>query len=269
MIEQGPIRVLVFGASGRLGRSIIELLGSSRSADEPGELLFTRGLGRQDQLNEPEQLRALEDAEVVIDVSLPSGTSALLEALSALKSPPALVCGVTGLSVETRAALDRYASRAPCLYARNFSLGVALLSHLVSVSARVLGPAYDVELFELHHRQKIDAPSGTALHLAELIAEVKGGSVTGEATASPRDSAEVHLSAGRGGQVIGEHTVYFLGGAERLELTHRARDRGLFAEGALRAARWLAEPGRETRAQAYEMSDLIEELTRATLGASG
>lgn len=263
MSETAHKQVVVYGATGRLGRELLALLSSSKG--EP-RLTLLAGLGRADELDAPQTIALLERADVVIDVSLPEATRSLLSALPALSAPPALLCGVTGLSSGDLELLRSYSAHAPTFYARNFSLGVALMTQLVTLSARVLGDEYDVELFELHHRQKQDAPSGTAYHLAEAAAEARAGEVSTGLNEHPRDPRLIHLSAGRGGQVVGEHTVYFLGQAERLELTHRARSRALFAEGALRATRWLLTQPHAPSRGVMGMEEMVSALLSSPAG---
>ena len=272
---RAPWRVAVYGAGGRMGREVCELL---ERQSNPSLTLELR-LGRADDLSSTHTQAQLERCDALIDLSLPSATTSLLTALMSLSSPPALISGVTGLSEAQLALMHTYSERAPTLYARNFSLGVALLSHLTELSARVLGEAFDVEVFELHHRQKLDAPSGTALQLAERAAEGKRSALdeaevnatrstapttapttTTTPTAVPRDPHLVHVSAGRGGQVIGEHTVYFLGEAERVELTHRAQNRALFAHGALRATHWLLTQQPAPLGRLMGLQDMISAL---------
>lgn len=228
--------VAVWGANGRVGRELVSALERHPT--------FRLGLavGRAHDPSEPPLRAALAECVGVIDFSLPEAQPALLDALRALAAegrPLPLASGVTGLNPEQTRALEGYARLAPTLHAANFSLGVALLARLTAQASRALGAGFDVEVFELHHRQKRDAPSGTALHLAHAAAEARGGRVTATPTPLPRDPSEVHVSAGRGGQVVGEHTVFLLGESERLELTHRAASRGVFAHGALRALEWL------------------------------
>lgn len=179
--------------------------------------------------------------DVVIDFSVPAATADLVSRLEGA----ALVTGVTGRNSSEQKHILDYAQRAPVLAAANFSLGVAVLAALVRQATRALGPTFQAEVFELHHRHKADAPSGTALRLAAAAAE--GAGLPWPAARAPvrdglrvRGDAEVGLSAARGGDVVGEHTVFLLGPAERVELTHRATDRRVFAHGALRAAAWLA-----------------------------
>lgn len=267
MTEQRPAKVLICGAQGRLGREIVSLLSEQCL---PTTLKLVGTLSRHDHLDDPSVRQRLQESDLVIDVSLPHATHDLLTCLSDLEQKPALVCGVTGLSETTMSLLHRYAQLRPTFYARNFSIGVALLSHLSALTTRVLGDTFDVELFELHHRQKVDAPSGTAYHLAETIARERDGYLSSEPLSTPRNPKLIHMNAGRGGQVIGEHTIYFLGESERIELTHRAQSRRLFAVGALRAASWLAT--HHQTQQIWGMEDMISKLLqmpRVTEGTRG
>jgi 4-hydroxy-tetrahydrodipicolinate reductase len=196
----------------------------------------------------------LAAADVYIDFTTPAGTRAA--ATAALASRTAAVIGTTGLDAAALASISSLAEVAPVLVAANFSLGVNLLLGLVETAARALGPDWDAEVVETHHKAKRDAPSGTALAIARSIAaghgvdyeSVKRHARDGEI--GPRPRGEIGVSTVRGGDVVGEHTAYFFGAAERLELSHRATSRSIFAVGALRAASWLAgrAPGRYTMA---------------------
>jgi 4-hydroxy-tetrahydrodipicolinate reductase len=235
-MEGSRAPVAVWGAGGRVGREVVSALEAHPT------LRLGVAVGRAQDPLDPDLLSELSRCVGVIDFSLPEAQPALLSALRALAArghPLPLASGVTGLDPQHISALKGYAHLAPTLHAANFSLGVALLARLTAQASRALGPGFDVEVFELHHRQKRDAPSGTALHLARAAAEARGGRVTEAPIDLPRDPSVVHVSAGRGGQVVGEHTVFFLGEAERLELTHRAASRAVFAHGALRALEWL------------------------------
>ena len=253
--------VAVWGAGGRVGRELVSAL------ERHPALRLGLAAGRAHDPRDPALRAALSSCVGVVDFSLPEAQPALLDALDALDAagrPLPLVTGVTGLSAAGWGALEARARRAPTLHAANFSLGVALLARLTAQASRALGPSFDVEVFELHHRQKRDAPSGTALHLARAAAEARGGALSDAPTALPRDPALVHVSAGRGGQVVGEHTVFLLGEAERLELTHRAASRAVFAHGALRALEWLrARPA----GALHTLDDLLDDLLGAPLGA--
>jgi 4-hydroxy-tetrahydrodipicolinate reductase len=186
---------------------------------------------------------AFANAEVAIDFSVPRATCATLPV--AADCGVAYVCGTTGFSASERAAIDLAATRVPVVWAPNFSIAVNVLAHLVGSAARLLGPDFDAEIMELHHAAKRDAPSGTALRLAEAIAGARGqdlekGIVAArEGEVGARPAGAIGIQALRGGDNPGEHSVFFLGRGERLELVHRAATRDHFAAGALRAARWL------------------------------
>jgi len=199
---------------------------------------------------------AIAVADVVVDFSLPDLATQIAEQAAILKKP--LVTGTTGLSAAQFQVLDTLAKTAPVLWAANFSLGVAVLVSLAETAAAALGEEYDLEVLELHHRRKLDAPSGTALSLGEALAKGRGlkksalvhgrGNVT-----APRPRNEVGISALRGGDIIGEHTAFLIGEEERLELTHKAQSRSVFASGAIACARWLVgqPPGR------YQVRDAL------------
>jgi 4-hydroxy-tetrahydrodipicolinate reductase len=196
-------------------------------------------------------------ADVVIDFTLPAALQSHLDACVALKRP--LVIGTTGLTAEHQQAIDAAARSIPVLGAPNMSVGVTLLQQLVEQAARTLGASYDVEVLEMHHRHKVDAPSGTALALGEAAARgldrnLYEHAVYGrEGAEGPRDANTIGFATLRGGDVIGEHTVFLAGSGERLELGHRATSRETFAFGAIRAAQWLqTQPvGR------YDMKDAL------------
>jgi 4-hydroxy-tetrahydrodipicolinate reductase len=182
-------------------------------------------------------------ADVVIDFTLPEALQSHLDACVALQRP--LVIGTTGLSAEQQRAIDAAAKSIPVLWAPNMSIGVTLLQQLVEQAARALGPSYDVEVLEMHHRHKVDAPSGTALALGEAAArglerDLSAHAIFGrEGAEGPRDAQTIGFATLRGGDVIGEHTVFLAGAGERIELGHRATSRETFAHGAIRAAQWL------------------------------
>ena len=237
--------VALYGASGRMGSRVMRLL------SDHGGLSCRYRLKREDFVDQRGALNTLHECHALIDFSTPLAQDPLFDLLDGTASTLPLISGVTGLSEAQYSRLENYAQRAPVFYAPNFSLGVTLLKRFTQEASRLLGASFDVEIFELHHRQKIDAPSGTALHLAEAAALGRSGEVIHDHSPK-RDANHVHVSAGRGGQVIGDHTVYFLGEAERIELSHRALSRDLFALGALRATEWVIgrAPG------LYSMDDL-------------
>lgn len=255
------IGLVVSGATGRMGGAVAKL-----AAAHP-HFRFLGGLapegGDADAYPKLVTLRAAADllhsADAVIDFSAPAFLAELLTTRAAELAGRAVVVGTTGLDDDARRALDAAAERAPVLVASNFSVGVNLLLVLAERAARALGPEYDVEIVEAHHRRKEDAPSGTALALGNAVArgrEVPLDSVRRDGRSGrpgARPPGEIGFHALRGGDVVGEHSVLFLGDLETVELAHRASDRGLFAAGALRAAAWLVgrAPGR------YSMRDVL------------
>lgn len=239
------IRVAVAGALGRMGREVVRL------AEEAPDLSLS---GTWDARGGTELGAALTGADVVIDFTSPDGTLAVAAAAADRAVP--VVSGTTGLPAEARAALAKIAARIPVLHAANMSAGVAVLADLVTEAVRRLGDDFDVEIVEMHHRHKVDAPSGTALRLADAVSAARPGieKVHGRSgAAGPRRPGEVAILALRGGDVVGDHTVVLAGPGERIELTHRASSRETFAQGALRAARWIVgrSPG------LYGMADVL------------
>jgi 4-hydroxy-tetrahydrodipicolinate reductase len=205
---------------------------------------------------------SLSAADVVVDYSHPEATSSLLDELETTSKP--LLVGTTGLSDPLRERLRELASRQPVVIAPNTGAGIAVLATLVDNAVKALGPGWDVEVLEMHHRAKVDAPSGTAWMLLEQAAQGAGAPVhtsrdsavaarVGE-TGSRSDS-EIGIQSLRGGDVVGEHTVYLIGHGERIELTHRCWDRSTFARGGLRVARWLVDP--ERTPGLYTMADVL------------
>jgi len=199
----------------------------------------------------------LGNVEVVIDFSIAAATSKLLPLCAGQHIP--MVIGTTGLDMATRAGLERAAERVPIVFAPNYSQGVNALYFLAARAAELLGPGFDAEIVEIHHRHKVDSPSGTAVRLGEVVAAAKhldpervvSHGRSGEVGARPLE--EIGVMALRGGDVVGEHTLYLVGEGERIELTHRATDRSIFARGAVRAAHWVV--GRP--AGLYDMADVM------------
>ena len=198
---------------------------------------------------------AIRDAEVAVDFSVPAATVRLVDAC-VLRGVPAVI-GTTGLSADQQGEVQRAATQVAVVQAGNFSVGVNTLFWLVEHAARALGTDYVAEVLELHHRHKQDAPSGTAMDLATRLQRAAEGEKPlrhgREGQIGPRPDAEIGLHALRGGEVVGEHTVFFFGPHDRLELTHRAADRRIFATGALRAAHWVAKQP----AGLYNMQDVL------------
>ena len=225
------LTIAVVGARGRMGRAIVRL------AEEEGvQVVLAIDVG--------DDLASLgkEKPDVAIDFSSPASTRALANA--AADAGVAIVSGTTGLDDETMRALERASKVVPVLWEPNMSLGVHVLGELVRRAASALGPGFDIEIVEAHHRRKVDSPSGTAVRLAEIAGVARGDGPRmqhgREGRPGMRPAAEIGMHAVRGGDVIGDHTVMFLGMGERIELSHRASNRDLFAHGALRAARFVA-----------------------------
>jgi 4-hydroxy-tetrahydrodipicolinate reductase len=256
------VKIAIAGATGRMGQSITRLavaegatiVGALASPASPylgrdiGEVAGAEhvGVAVSDDI-----VAALLGAEVVIDFSKPDALARLLPA--AKRAGVAVVSGTTRLDANVERLLDEAAQKVPVFWAPNTSVGVQVLAEIVAEAARRLGPGFDVEIVETHHRAKVDAPSGTAVRLAEAVREARKDlkPVHGrEGNVGPRHEDEIGVFAVRGGDVIGDHTVHLLGLGERLELTHRATNRDLFARGALRAARFVRgkPPGRYTMA---------------------
>jgi 4-hydroxy-tetrahydrodipicolinate reductase len=240
-------RALVVGAGGRMGQALIRALAESRDL-KLGAALEHGAHARLGEEVAPgvklaSDLRAAcAQVDVAIDFSLPESTLALVEAAEARGLP--LVIGTTGMDVAGEARIARAAERLAIVRAANFSIGVTVLLELVAEAAKKL-EGYEIDLLEMHHDRKIDAPSGTALALARSAAAARGQDLQHAAVYSrhgitgKRDPLAIGIQALRIGDSVGEHTVYFAGPGERVELTHRALSRDNFAQGALRSARWL------------------------------
>jgi 4-hydroxy-tetrahydrodipicolinate reductase len=241
-----PLQVAVFGASGRMGRAVIAAVEESPDAAVKGT---TTSSG--------DPAAALRGADVAIEFALARVTAANLTACLAAKRP--LVIGTTGHDELHRAQIAAAARDIAIVMAPNMSLGVNLLLKLVELAAGKLDASYDIEIFEAHHRNKKDAPSGTALALGSAAAAGRGVELSEVAeyarygAGEARERGAIGFSVFRGGDVVGDHTVTFAGAGERLELTHRASDRLAFARGAVQAARWLIgrPPG------LYSMQDVL------------
>jgi len=251
------VKVAIAGAGGRMGRALIEALLADRELslaaafDVAGSAAIGERLGNIKVLADAAQ--AIASAEVLIDFTRPEGT------LAHLAHAKAMVIGTTGFSAAQKNSIAERARSIPIVMAANFAIGVNALYRLAETAARILADGYDVEIIEAHHRHKVDAPSGTALQLGQVVAKALNRKLSEVAKhgrqgeTGERPPAQIGFHAVRGGDIVGEHTVMFAGAAERIELTHRAASRAVFAHGALRAAAWLA--GRS--AGRYELGDLL------------
>jgi len=259
--------VAVHGTAGRMGRTVVKLVHEAAdlslvaAVDAEGAPDIGRDAGQLAGLPDvgvrvEGRIEALLEADVVIDFSLARALPRLFDALERKHVP--LVLATTGLDDALRARLAQLARAQPLVAAGNYSTGVAVLNYLAERASALL-PDFDLEIVEMHHRHKIDAPSGTALGLLDAAARGRGErgrdvAVYGRhGQTGARSQREIGVTALRGGEVIGDHTLLLAGPAERLELTHRASNRELFAHGALRAARWIVgqPPGR------YGMADVL------------
>jgi len=259
-MTQGPLKIGVAGALGRMGRTVAEIVDARRDcevaalfdrSETAGQALGQRVLATAEA--------ALAASDVIVDFSTAQAASALAR-LAAGRGGPALVIGATGFSPAEEAIVREAAGRIAIVKSGNFSLGVNLLLGLVEQAARALSPAdYDIEVFEAHHRRKVDAPSGTALMLGEAAARGRGvalseaGVRARDGMTGPRPEGAIGFSVMRGGGVVGEHSVVFAAEDEIITLHHSARDRSLFARGAVAAALWVKgrPPG------LYDMQDVL------------
>lgn len=249
------IKIAVAGALGRMGKVV-----SDAVAADPGLALVARfdrpGLASEGLVS---QDAALDAADVVIDFTTPAA-SAALATLCAERGGPSLILGATGFDAAQLAAITAASAKIAIVRAGNFSLGLNMLMGLVEQAAHQLGPdAYDIEIFEAHHRRKVDAPSGAALMLGAAAATGRGVALADVVNRSrdgitgARPTGEIGFSVMRGGGIVGEHSVSFIAEDEVLTLSHSARDRGVFARGALAAAHWIAgQPPGE-----YSMRDVL------------
>lgn len=241
------MKVAIVGAAGRMGRMLCSLAEADAELELVGRVDVAEGFDKTWPAG----------AEAVVDFSFHSAVAANVEKAAA--ENVAYVIGTTGLTAGEQAVVDACAKKIPIVQAANYSLGVNLLLNLVKKAAEVLGPAYDVEVVEMHHRHKKDAPSGTALMLANAAAEGRRVDLDDVACygrhgiVGERPEGQIALHALRGGSVIGDHTVMFAGDVERVEITHKAQGREAFAAGALRAAQWAVgrAPGK------YDMRDVL------------
>jgi 4-hydroxy-tetrahydrodipicolinate reductase len=262
-------RIVIAGAAGRMGRTLVSLVhatpgavvagalerpGSAQLGQDAGELA---GVGKIGVPVTDKPLEAVLHADAIIDFTAPASTIEL--AALAAQARIVHVIGTTGLSVEDIAKIDAAARHAVIVRSGNMSLGVNLLAGLVRKVAATLGEEYDVEIVEMHHKMKVDAPSGTALLLGEAAAKGRGIDLASHSQrvrdghTGARKPGDIGFAALRGGTVVGDHDVIFAGPGERLVLTHKAEDRGIFARGAVRAALW----GKGQKPGHYNMADVL------------
>jgi len=241
------IRIAVVGASGRMGQTIIESIGQNDKTS------LGVSLDKGDDLN-----AVLDQFDVLIDFTRPEAT---LEYLAICEQAnKSIVIGTTGFDDAGLLAIENAAKNIPVVFAPNMSVGVNLSLKLLDMAARVIGEDADIEIVEAHHRHKVDAPSGTALKMGEVVANALGRDLSTcavygrEGIEEPRDRQTIGFSTIRGGDVVGEHTVSFFMEGERVEITHKASSRMTFANGAVRAASWLEAQN----SGLYSMQDVLD-----------
>jgi 4-hydroxy-tetrahydrodipicolinate reductase len=261
-------QIAIAGSSGRMGRALIEAVAQSpdfrlkAALEIPGNPLLGRDAG--EQVGAPCGVAISSDLEkvlpgchVLVDFTRPEGTMDHLVMCRSLGIR--MVIGTTGLQPAHKAAIAEAAKSIPIVMAPNMSVGVNLTFKLAEIAARVLDEGYDVEIIEAHHRHKVDAPSGTALRLGEVIAAAMGRDLAKDAVygregvTGERKATTIGFATVRGGDIVGDHTALFAGTGERVEITHKAASRATFALGALRAARFLADK----RSGLYDMQDVL------------
>jgi len=251
------MKLAIAGAGGRMGRTLIEAVRADRSFTLAALLDVTGVDAEIGGLKVTSDLRAIAQADALVDFTRPEGTLAHLAACVKLGKP--CIIGTTGFSEAQEQAVATAAKRIAVVMSPNFAVGVNVLFSLAEAAARALGEGYDVEIIEAHHRHKVDAPSGTALKLGEAVAsalnrELKNAAKHGrQGVVGERPRAQIGFHAIRGGDIVGEHTVLFAGTGERLELTVRSQSRSTYAAGALRAAKWV----RGQPAGFYDMFDVL------------
>jgi 4-hydroxy-tetrahydrodipicolinate reductase len=244
------MKVAIAGAGGRMGRTLIEAVGTERDLSLVA-LLDVTGVGTEIAgLKVTDDVASIGRADVLIDFTRPDGT------LAHLKHAKAAVIGTTGFDSKERTQIAGVSKRIPVVLSPNFAVGVNVVFKLAETAAQTLGEGYDVEIIEAHHRHKVDAPSGTALKLGELIAAVwkkKDYAFGRQGDTGERPVKQIGFHAIRGGDIVGEHTVMFAGPGERVEVTVRSQSRMTYALGAVRAAKWL----KGKPAGLYDMFDVL------------
>lgn len=250
------VRVAIAGASGRMGLALLEAAAGTEGVTLGAAVDLKSSTWGGVSIG-TDVASALAGSDVLIDFTRPEGTLAHVASCVALGR--AMVIGTTGFDPAQLAAVRGAAKSIPIVMAPNMSVGVNVALRLVALASRALGPDYDIEVFEMHHRKKVDAPSGTALRLGEVAAAARGATLEKDGvferygTTGERRAGSIGFSVARGGDVVGDHTVFFAGSGERIEITHRSSSRATYAQGAMRAALFVAgkPPGM------YDMADVL------------
>ena len=262
------LNIAIAGSSGRMGRALLEAviratdMRLSAALDRAGSPYLMKDAG--ELIGAPCGIHITENAavalpgsDVLIDFTRPEGTLAHL--VVCREKGIKMVIGTTGFSAEQKEELKTASKNVPIVFAPNMSVGVNVTFKLLEIAARVLNEGYDIEIIEAHHRHKVDAPSGTALHMGEVVAKALGRNLSEvavygrEGNTGERAAATIGFATVRGGDIVGDHTVMFAGTGERIEISHKASSRATFAEGALRAARFLAEK----QSGLFDMQDVL------------
>ncbi|PLX89083.1 MAG: 4-hydroxy-tetrahydrodipicolinate reductase [Desulfuromonas sp.] len=263
------MKVAIIGAAGRMGIRLVHAvleadgLEVAGAIERSGHPQLGQDIGRIAGVDElgvlvSDDLAAtMNDADVLIDFTFPDVTLNNLEICAKLGKM--VVSGSTGFTPEQRAAAEQYAKQIPVVLAPNMSVGVNACFKLLKETAKILGDDFDVEVVELHHNKKKDSPSGTAVRMGEVVADALGrdynqvANYHREGMCGERSPQEIGMQTVRGGDIVGEHTVYFIGMGERIEISHRAMSRDMFARGAARACQWIAHQGPGI----YDMQDVL------------
>jgi 4-hydroxy-tetrahydrodipicolinate reductase len=250
------VRVAIAGAGGRMGGALLEAAHTTEGV-ALGAALDVKPGARGDVAIATDVERALAGCDVLIDFTRPEGTLAHVAACR--RAGRGIVIGTTGFNPSQLELIQSAARDIPVVLAPNMSVGVNVMLKLVALAAKALGPDYDIDVFEMHHKLKVDAPSGTALKLGEVAAAARAttletsGVFTRQGHTGERKPGSIGFAVARGGDVVGDHTVYFAGPGERIEITHRSSSRATYAQGAMRAAKFVASkpPG------LYGMEDVL------------
>ena len=267
-VNNAATRIAIVGAGGRMGRMLVETILNTASTqlvagiDVQGSEIIGKDAGllagfETIGIKVTDDMHAIDGADAVIDFTIPTATAAL--APIAAKYGVAHIIGTTGLNPEQTVAVHSVSNIIPVVWAPNFSAGITLLRHLTRLVSSTLDEAFDIEVVEMHHKHKIDAPSGTALGLGQAAAVGRNVSLDTHGVferhgqIGERDKGTIGFATLRGGDVIGDHTVMFAGPNERIELTHKAQNRNVFASGAVRAATWA----KTQTAGLYDMTNVL------------
>lgn len=261
------IKFAIAGSTGRMGHMLIEAILNAENCelhaalDRAGSAGIGQDaaafLGQECGIKVTDSLEALKGADVLIDFTRPEGT--LVHLAKCREFGVNMIIGTTGFDEEGKAAITAASQHIGIVYAQNMSVGVNLVFKLLEVAAKALATGYDIEIVEMHHRMKVDAPSGTAIRMGEVVADALGRNLKEcavygrEGVTGERDPSTIGFATLRGGDVVGDHTVVFAGMGERVEITHKASSRSIYAQGSIRAARFLADK----KTGLYDMQDVL------------